>query len=80
LDYLTNDRKTRLAVLAGLIDTDGNVRANGHEIRICQGEPNYRIIYDAEFLARSLGFSCHLNDGICSYTVNKENDIVLIKN
>ena len=70
LDYLTNDRKTRLAVLAGLIDTDGNVRANGHEIRICQGEPNYRIIYDAEFLARSLGFSCHMNDGVCTYTVS----------
>ena len=70
LDYLTNDRKTRLAVLAGLIDTDGSVRANGHEIRICQGEPNYKIIYDTEFLARSLGFSCHLNDGINSYTVN----------
>ncbi len=72
LDYLVNDRKIRLAVLAGLIDTDGNVRANGHEIRICQGEANYRIIYDTEFLARSLGFSCHLNDGICSYTVNGE--------
>jgi DNA-directed RNA polymerase beta subunit len=72
LDYLVNDRKTRLAVLAGLIDTDGNVRANGHEIRIPQGEPNYQIIYDAEFLARSLGFSCHVNDGICSYTVNGE--------
>ena len=72
LDYLVNDRKTRLALLAGLIDTDGNVRANGHEIRICQGEPNYKIIYDTEFLARSLGFSCHLNDGISSYTVNGE--------
>jgi DNA-directed RNA polymerase beta subunit len=71
-EYLVNDRKTRLAVLAGMIDTDGNVRANGHEIRICQGEPNYKIIYDAEFLARSLGFSCHLNDGTCSYTVNGE--------
>jgi len=72
LDYLTNDRKTRLLLLAGLIDTDGNVIANGHEIRICQGEPNYKIIYDTEFLARSLGFSCHLNDGMCSYTVNGE--------
>lgn len=72
LDYIVNDRKIRLAVLAGLIDTDGNVRANGHEIRICQGEANYKIIYDTEFLARSLGFSCHLNDGICSYTVNGE--------
>jgi DNA-directed RNA polymerase beta subunit len=72
IDYLVNDRKTRLAVLAGLIDTDGNVRANGHEIRICQGEANYRIIYDTEFLARSLGFSCHLNDGTSTYTVNGE--------
>ena len=72
LDYLVNDRKTRLAVLAGLIDTDGNVRANGHEIRICQGERNYKIIDDAEFLARSLGFSCHVNKGICTYTVNGE--------
>ena len=72
LDYLTNDRKTRLAVLAGLIDTDGNVRANGHEIRISQGESNYRIIYDTEFLARSLGFSCHMRDGICTYSVKGE--------
>ncbi len=72
LDYLVNDRKTRLAVLAGLIDTDGSVRANGHEVRITQGEANYQIIYDAEFLARSLGFSCHMSDGVCSYTVDGE--------
>lgn len=63
LDYLVNDRKTRLAVLAGLIDTDGSVRADGHEIRITQEEKNYKIIYDTEFLARSLGFSCHINEG-----------------
>ncbi len=72
LDYIVNDRDTRLKLLAGLIDTDGHVRANGHEIRICQGERNYRIIYDTEFLARSLGFSCHINDGICTYSVNGE--------
>jgi len=72
IDYLVNDRETRLAVLAGLIDTDGNVRANGREVRIPQGEDNYQIIYDAEFLARSLGFSCHVNDGICTYTMNGE--------
>jgi len=72
LEYLVNDRKTRLAVLAGLIDTDGHVRANGHEVRITQGEPNYQIIYDAEFLARSLGFSCHMSAGVCSYTVDGE--------
>jgi hypothetical protein len=63
LDYLVNDRATRLAVLAGLVDTDGSVSANGHGIRIAQGEKNYRILRDAEFLAMSLGFSCHMNDG-----------------
>ena len=62
-EYLINDRDTRLKVLAGLIDTDGHVRANGHEIRICQGPKNKQVIYDALFLARSLGFSCHINDG-----------------
>lgn len=72
LDYLVNDRKTRLAVLAGLVDTDGNVRANGHEIRICQGERNYRILHDAEFLAQSLGYSCHVSEGISTYSVNGE--------
>lgn len=72
LDYLVNDRATRLAVLAGLIDTDGHVRANGHEIRICQGERNYRVLYDAEFLARSLGFSCHMSEGVCTYSVDGE--------
>jgi hypothetical protein len=72
LDYLVNDRATRLAVLAGLVDTDGNVRANGHEIRICQGEKNYRILRDAEFLAQSLGFTCHVSDGISTYNVNGE--------
>jgi hypothetical protein len=72
LEYLTNDRKTRLALLAGIVDTDGSVRANGHEIRICQGERNYKILYDTEFLARSLGFSCHVSDGTCTYSVNGE--------
>jgi intein/homing endonuclease len=72
MDYLVNDRKTRLNVLAGLVDTDGGVRAKGHEIRISQGERNYQIIHDAEFLARSLGFSCHVNDGVCTYSVNGE--------
>ncbi len=67
-DYLDNDRETRLKVLAGLIDTDGNVRANGHEIRICQGPDNYRIIEDALQLAQSLSFCCHLNTGKSQWT------------
>jgi len=67
-EYLTNDRETRLKVLAGLIDTDGNVRAKGKEIRICQGPKNFRIIEDAQLLAISLGFSCGIKKGHSQWT------------
>jgi len=67
-EYLTNDRDTRLKVLAGLIDTDGSVRAEGREIRICQGPANYRIIEDAHTLAMSLGFSCGVKEGRSQWT------------
>ena len=70
-EYITNDRETRLKVLAGLIDTDGSVRANGHEIRICQGPLNYRIIDDAYTLAMSLGFSCGVKEGTSQWTDEK---------
>lgn len=68
IEYIVNDRDTRLKVLAGLIDTDGNVRANGHEIRICQGPKNEKVILDVLFLARSLGFSCNINDGVSQWS------------
>jgi len=61
-EYLTNDRETRLKVLAGLIDTNGSVCAEGSEIRICQGPANYRIIEDAYTLAMSLGFECGVKE------------------
>jgi DNA-directed RNA polymerase beta subunit len=73
-EYLTNDRDTRLKVLAGLIDTDGSVRAKGHEIRICQGPANYRIIDDAYTLAMSLGFSCGVKEGKSQWTDEKSGD------
>ena len=73
-EYLTNDRETRLKLLAGLIDTDGSVRANGHEIRICQGPSNYQIIEDAYTLAMSLGFSCGVKEGISQWTDEKSEE------
>lgn len=73
-EYLTNDRETRLKVLAGLIDTDGSVRAKGHEIRICQGPANYQIIDDAYTLAMSLGFSCGVKEGTSQWTDEKTED------
>ena len=73
-EYLTNDRETRLKVLAGLIDTDGSVRSEGHEIRICQGPANYRIIDDAYTLAMSLGFSCGVKEGKSQWTDEKSGE------
>ena len=73
-EYITNDRETRLKVLAGLIDTDGSVRANGHEIRICQGPVHHIIIENAYTLAMSLGFSCGIKEGRSQWTDKKTNN------
>jgi len=58
--YLVNSRTARLKLLAGLIDTNGNVTANGYEIHICQGPNNTSIITDLILVVQSLGFSCHV--------------------
>ena len=73
-EYITNDRETRLKVLAGLVDTDGSVRAEGREIRIVQGPANYRIIEDAHTLAMSLGFSCGVKEGRSQWSDEKSGD------
>jgi hypothetical protein len=73
-EYLTNDRETRLKLLAGLIDTDGSVRDQGREIRICQGPANYRIVEDAYTLAMSLGFSCGVREGRSQWTDENSGD------
>ena len=60
-EYLFNDRQTRLAVLAGMIDTDGSVSRNGTRITITQGMNHEHLAHDIVFLARSLGFNCQIN-------------------
>jgi DNA-directed RNA polymerase beta subunit len=70
LDYIVNDRETRLKVLAGFIDTDGSVRKQGHEIRISQGPANDHMIDELHRLAGSLGFCCHIRSGTNSWTHN----------
>ena len=58
LDYLINDRDTRLKVLAGIIDTDGTVCREGTRITITQGMNHEQLAKDITYLARSLGFCC----------------------
>ena len=73
-EYLTNDRETRLKLLAGLIDTDGSVRAGGREIRISQGPANYRIIDDVYTLVISLGFACGIKERKSQWTDEKSGE------
>lgn len=57
-EYLLNDRKTRLKVLAGLIDTDGSVMRDGTRIVVSQGMNHTTLAKNIIQLARSLGFCC----------------------
>ena len=71
IEYIVNDKETRLKVLAGLIDTDGSVRRKGKEIRIQQGPKNIQVVLDAYKLVVSLGFNCRLKEGKNSWTDEK---------
>jgi len=51
-EYFVNDRKTRMKLLAGLLDSDGNVNNNNYEF--CQKRES--LINDVKKLALSLGF------------------------
>lgn len=53
-DYMTNSRENRLAILAGLIDTDGYV--DGENTGLCFVNKNKKLACDVFLLGRSLGF------------------------
>lgn len=55
-EYIVNDVKTRLELLAGLIDTDGSVEQDGVTVRLVQCIKHKAIIDGAERIANSLGF------------------------
>lgn len=56
-DYKINSRENRLKLLAGIIDTDGHY---GNESFYEIYQKNKRLAEDIVFLARSLGFWCHI--------------------
>jgi len=53
--YLINSRENRLQLLAGLLDTDGNLLNNGFEII----QKSNQLTNDILYLARSLGFAAY---------------------
>jgi len=55
-NYKCNSRKIRLAILAGLLDTDGYYTNNCYEII----QKSKVLAEDITFIARSLGFACYM--------------------
>jgi hypothetical protein len=62
MEYIVNDRQTRLEMLAGLTDTDGCLSSNGGK-RVQIVQSNKKIVDQIELLAKSLGYCVHV--GIC---------------
>jgi len=63
--YKYNSRENRLKLLAGLIDSDGNLKKNGgFEF----SQKNEKLMDDVVYLCRSLGFSCYKNIKKTSWT------------
>jgi ATP-dependent Lon protease len=71
-DYKINDRKTRLELLAGIIDTDGSYCDNSKGYDIIQ--KNKVLATDILFVARSLGFTANMNkcEKSCMYKGEKK--------
>ena len=57
--YLYNSREVRMQLLAGLIDTDGDLWCNGYHF----GSIHKELAEQVRYLANSLGFRTYLNGG-----------------
>jgi len=57
-DFIYTSTENRLKLLAGLIDTDGAFSKRDNVYSFSQSEQRKHIVYDAAFIARSLGFKC----------------------
>ena len=68
--YMTNDKHTRLQLLAGFIDTDGTIKYNHTNKPLIEISQSNRLhsgmIYSLQFIANSLGYATsiyhHIND------------------
>lgn len=67
-DYKCNSRQNRLKLLAGLLDSDGNLDKNKSGYEFTQGLEHEKIIDDVIYLARSLGFACYKNKKQTTWT------------
>jgi hypothetical protein len=66
--YKCNSRENRLKLLAGLLDSDGNLSNASFEFT----QKNEQLMDDVIYLARSLGFSCYKSIKETSWTYQGE--------
>ena len=66
VEYLYNDRDTRMKVLAGILDSDGHYQANCNQYELTF--ESERLIDDTIYLARSLGFACYKHQKVGTWT------------
>jgi len=59
IEYIVNDRQTRLELLAGIVDTDGWVGNDGKRVTIIN--TNRAVVDGVETIARSLGFNVNIS-------------------
>lgn len=57
-DFIFTTEENRLRLLAGLIDTDGNLSKRDNYYIFSQSENRKQLVEDVAFIARSLGFKC----------------------
>lgn len=73
--YIVNNQETRLSLLAGLIDSDGNVTKNGRLVRISQCLNHKQLVDDIVYLSRSLGFCVNVRTEKCVHRYKDEKKI-----
>ena len=80
-EYLYNDEETRLQLLAGFIDTDGCVKSQKNN-QICVISQSKKIhsnlIYELEYLCKTLGFSTSIYSSTYKKTIKGEDITMLI--
>lgn len=75
IEYKVNDEDTRLKILAGIIDTDGNVTKGGRLIRISQCLEHEQLVNDIVYLSRSLGFCTNVRKEKCVQSYQSEKKV-----
>jgi hypothetical protein len=82
ISYMTNDKHTRLQLLAGFIDTDGTIKYNHTNKPLIEISQSNRLhsdmIYSLQFVAKSLGYATSVYHHRINDKTSKNEDMSLL--